>query len=151
MDGLRATTGRQSRGFTLIEVMVALGILGFGLLAVAAAQLYAMRGGASGRHSSDAAIVAYSQAESFLRMDFADLSATGGAFVPAPGGPVETVVQTDDGNAVEMTYALSWRIADLNPNTKSIDVVVTWNEPQRPNRQLVLSTIRHDDRPTEGL
>jgi hypothetical protein len=33
----------------------------------------------------------------------------------------------------------------VNPNLKAIDVVVTWNEPKRPNRSVTLSTIVHDD------
>ncbi len=152
MDGLNDDRRRRSaRGFTLLEVMIALGILAVGLLSVAAAQLYAMRGGSSGRHTSDAAVVAHSQLENFQRIAFtdADLAATAGAFVAAPNAAT-TVVQTPDGDAVEMTYALSWRIADLDAARKTIDVRVTWDEPNRPGRQLVLSTVRHDDRPTGG-
>ncbi len=152
MDRLNsAARARRTRGFSLIEVMVALSILAVGLLSVAAAQLYAMRGGSSGRHSSSAAVVAHSQLENFQRLDFtdADLAATAGAFVAAPS-PSQTVVQTPDGDAVEMTYLLSWRIANLDATRKAIDVRVTWDEPNRPGRQLVISTVRHDDRPTEG-
>lgn len=152
MDGLNDGRRRRSaRGFTLLEVMIALGILAVGLLSVAAAQLYAMRGGSSGRHTSDAAVVAHSQLENFQRIDFTDaaLGATAGAFVAAPS-PFTTVVQTPDGDAVEMTYTLSWRIADLDAARKTIDVRVIWDEPNRPGRQLVLSTVRHDDRPTVG-
>jgi prepilin-type N-terminal cleavage/methylation domain-containing protein len=153
MDGLNDGRRRRSaRGFTLIEVMIALGILAVGLLSVAAAQLYAMRGGSSGRHTSSAAVVAHSQLENFQRIDFTDaaLDATAGVFVAAPENPFDTVVQTPDGDAVEMTYTLSWRIADLDATRKAIDVRVTWDEPNRPGRQLVLSTVRHDDRPTVG-
>ncbi len=144
--------GRRRGGFSLVEVMVAFSILAIGLLSVAAGQIYAMRGGSQGRHSSDAATVAQSQVENFLRLDFSDatLADTGGAFVPAGGQPVQTIVQTQAGDAVEMSYLLSWRVVDLDANRKSIDVRVTWDEPSRPGRQLVISTVRHDDRLTEG-
>jgi len=143
---------RRLGGFSLVEVMVAFSILAIGLLSVAAGQIYAMRGGSQGRHSSDAATVAQSQVENFLRLDFNDatLADTGGAFVPAAGQPVQKVVQAPSGNAVEMSYLLSWRVVDLDPNRKSIDVRVIWNEPGRAGRQLVISTARHDDRLTEG-
>jgi prepilin-type N-terminal cleavage/methylation domain-containing protein len=71
---LRARARRRSEGFTLIEVVVAMGILATGLLAVSAAQLYAMRGGRQGRHTTDAAEIAQSQIENFQRMEFDDLA-----------------------------------------------------------------------------
>jgi prepilin-type N-terminal cleavage/methylation domain-containing protein len=155
MDRLTAAPARAPRrsGFTLIEVMVALAILATGMLMVAAGQLHAMRGGSSGRHSSDAAALAISQLEDFQRLDFSDLADTGGAWT----APVTrtTVVQATPADAVEMTYTVQWRIDDGAPvggevTTKSIDLRVQWNEPNRPNRSLTLSTMLHDDPPTEG-
>jgi type IV pilus assembly protein PilV len=143
---------RRRAGFTLIEVMVALAILATGLLTVAAAQIYAMRGGSTGRHTSDAATIAHSQIENFQRRAFddADLAATGGAWVPV-GGQQETVtVQTSPIDQVEMTYTVQWRITDVEPNLKALDVRVTWDEPQRPGRELVLSTQLHNDPQTGG-
>jgi prepilin-type N-terminal cleavage/methylation domain-containing protein len=151
MDQLTAARRRRA-GFTLVEVMIALGILAGGLLTVAAAQLYAMRGGTSGKHSSDAASFVHSQLENFQRRDFTDaaLNATGGAWTPPAGQQVQRVVQTANGDLVEMTYTLQWRISDVDPNLKTVDVRVIWDEPQRPNRSLLLSTMVHNDPPTGG-
>lgn len=154
MDRLKRSRARSRRrgGFTLIEVMVALGILAAGLLAVAAAQLYAMQGGTSGRHSSDAAAIAHSQLENLHRMDFADaaLAATGGAWTPSPGLVVDRTVQTTPVDAVEMSYTMQWRIRDVDPNLKAVDLRVTWDEPRRPGRSLTLSTQIHNDPATGG-
>ena len=149
MDRLIRGRSRRREGFTLIEVMVALGILAVGLLAVAAAQLYAMRGGTSGRHASAAAAIANSQIENFQRVDFATLAATAG-WTPPGGQQVQTVVQATPAAQTEMTYSVQWRIANVNPDLKTIDVRVTWNEPRRPNRSVTLSTMRHDDPLTAG-
>jgi len=152
MDRLTDAGRRRARrreGFTLIEVMVALGILAAGLLAVAAAQLYAMRGGTTGRHTTDAAAIAHSQLERFQRADFTTLVPTAG-WAPAGGQTVQTVVQTSPADQVEMTYTVQWRIADVTPDLKSVDVRVTWDEPNRPNRNITLSTRRHDDPLTAG-
>jgi len=153
MDRLK----RRERGFTLVEVMVALGILAAGLLTVVAAQVFAMRGGSSGRHTSDAAAIANSQVENFQRMDFDDagLAATAGAWAPAAGVQQQTLVQTTPVDAVEMTYTIRCRIADGAPvagevTTKWVDVRVDWDEPNRPGRSLTLSTMIHDDPPTGG-
>lgn len=152
MDQLTRVARRRQGAFTLVEVMIALGILAGGLLTVAAAQLYAMRGGSSGRHSSDAATFAHSQLENFQRIDFSDaaLTQTGGAWAPFPAQVMQRVVQTSGGDLVEMSYTMQWRIRDVDPNLKAVDVRVSWDEPQRPNRSLLLSTMVHDDPPTGG-
>ena len=52
-------------------------------------------------------------------------------------------------NEVEMSYAVAWRVADVEPGwTRSIDVRVTWDEQNRPNRRVVLSSLRYN---REGL
>jgi type IV pilus assembly protein PilV len=142
MDQLRRRrrTKARSAGFTLVEVMIALSVLAAGLLTVAAAQLYAMRGGSSGRHTSDAASVAHSQLENFQRAAFEDLTATGGSWSTPP----EVV------DRVETSYSMQWRITDVDPNLKSVDVRVTWDEPQRPGRRVILSTQVHNDPLTGG-
>lgn len=150
MDRLKRRRGGE--GFTLIEVMIALSMLAAGLLTVAAAQLYAMRGGSSGRHASDAATIAHSQLEDFQRMDFsdADLTDTGGAWqngvVPADVG----VVETAGGDVTEMAYTIQFRVDDVDPNLKAVDVRVNWDEPQRPGRSVTLSTMVHNDPQTGG-
>jgi prepilin-type N-terminal cleavage/methylation domain-containing protein len=146
MDRLK----RDSAGFTLIEVMVALGILAAGLLTVAAAQLYAMQGGSTGRHSTEAAAFAHTKLENLQRMAFddAELADTAGAWAPAE---IETnTVQTTPIDIVEMTYTVEYRVDDIDPNLKAVDVRVTWDEPKRPGRSLTLSSQLHDDPPTGG-
>jgi len=138
----------RSGGFTLIEVVVAMGILATGLLAVSAAQIYAMRSGRSGRHSSDGAEIARSQIEAFQRMDWADagLGATGGWTAnAAPTNLTYGAVQTPGGAVSEQSYLVSWRIVNVGTFLKTIDVRVTWSEPNRPNRSFTVTTMRHND------
>lgn len=148
MDQVSPRRRARRRGaYTLVEVTIALGILATGLLAVGAAQLHAMRGGARGRHASEAAAIAHSQIEEFQRVNFDDLADTGGAWASESRA---TTIQTPEGDLVEMEYTLSWRIADVDDALKQVDLRVTWDEPLRPNRSVTLSTLIHDDPFTGG-
>jgi type IV pilus assembly protein PilV len=140
---------RARRGaFTLLEVSIALGVFALGMLGLAAMQLHAMRSGSSGRHATQAAAIAQSQMEQLQRLRWtdADLADTAGAFT-APITRTNTV--QGDPDQVEKTYAIDWRIADVEPGwTRAIDVRVTWDEENRPNRTMVLSSLRYN---REGL
>jgi prepilin-type N-terminal cleavage/methylation domain-containing protein len=137
---------RASGGFTLIEVTIALGVFAVGMLALAAMQLQAMRSGSSGRHATHAAAIAQSQMERLQRLRWTDLATTGGAFT-APVTESHTVQGTVAD--VEMSYEVAWRIADVQVGwTRSIDVRVSWDEPERPGRNVVLSSLRYN---REGL
>ncbi|MCG8589603.1 MAG: prepilin-type N-terminal cleavage/methylation domain-containing protein, partial [Proteobacteria bacterium] len=82
----RKRLGRRKvrrHGFSLIEVMAALGILAFGLLTLAIMQIYALRDGAKGRHFATAAMIARTQIEEVQRAPFSTVAATGWAGTPA--------------------------------------------------------------------
>lgn len=141
----RADSGRNARGrtqgFTLVEVMIALVILAFGLLAMAAMQLTAMSGGRAGRHSTQAAVVARDQMETFQRLAWATVAPTGGWTAPITVSSVP-----DGGPGTEQSYALTWRITNVDANwIKNVDVRVTWNEPNFTGRTLTLSSTRYND------
>lgn len=136
---------RPSSGFTLVEVMIALSLLAIGLLSLAAMQLTALQYGSRGRHLTKAAEVAEVQMEQLMRRTWTALGPTGGWTAPQT---VNNVVQSAT-NDTEQSYDVSWQIANLDPGrTRSIDVRVEWDEPNRPNRVYGLSNIRFNH---EGL
>jgi prepilin-type N-terminal cleavage/methylation domain-containing protein len=146
MDARPDRARRARGGFTLLEVAIAIGVFAIGMLGLTAMQLHALRSGGSGRHSTQAAAIAQSQMEQLERLRWTDLTTTGGAFT-API-TVNNLVQAD-ATATEMSYAVAWRIADVQAGwTRSIDVRVSWDEPKRPNRSVVLSGLRFN---REGL
>lgn len=153
MDELKAgrrPRGRRRRGgLTLIEVMIAMGILSFGLLALLALQVEAMQGGRSSRHSTEASRIARDRMETFQRLAWDDpaLDDTGGWTDPVT--VTNTVTMPNGSTATEETYELQWRITDdaSNPDLRSIDVRVTWDDgtSRGDGGRIAMSSIRHND------
>jgi prepilin-type N-terminal cleavage/methylation domain-containing protein len=139
MEPLICRRGRvSSRGFTLIEAMIAMAILGGGLLAVAAMQLQAIQYGSRGRHQTQAAIIAQDRVEALQGVAWASLAATSWT---APLTVNHTV--NDGADRVEKAFQVSWRIQNLvNDVTRSIDVRVNWDEVKRPGREYAISAVR---------
>ena len=133
---------RAAGGFTLIEVMITIGILTFGLLALAAMQIQAMHGSDRGRHATHAAAIAENKMEQLQQDAWASIGATGG-FVADP--VEESTVKLDGATLVERTYNVSYQIADLQPTfTRAIDVQVSWTEEGGEIRSVTLSSIRYN-------
>jgi type IV pilus assembly protein PilV len=129
-------------GFTLLEVMLALSILAFGLLGLAAMQLYAMQGRSSGRHSTFAATLAQTHMDELQRRSWTTVTDTGGAWLTQTRN---NLVTDDTGNRVEQAYTLNWRITDdVVGVTRLVDVRVTWTEEGRDDRAYSLSSIRYN-------
>ena len=139
---------------TLIEVMIALGVLALGLLAMLAMQVSAMRGGKYGRHATEAAQLARDQMEYLHRLDWSAAEVQPTAWTVDFMGslaPEIVEVQSAGGLQQEMTYSVSYRVTNdaIDTNLRLVDVRVTWTEmnapPGAPPRRYAMSTIRHDD------
>ena len=102
----RAIILRKERGFTLIEVLLSIAILSFGLLAVAKMQGSAIQGNFFASGKTEAVTWAQDRMERLMALPYANV---------ASGGPIT------QGN-----YDISW-VVNAGPvaNTKSITVTVT--------------------------
>ena len=143
MDSGARRLNRTTGGFTLIEVMITIGILTFGLLALATVQIHAMRGGDRGRHATHAAAIAESRMEQLQQDAWANIADTGG-FVAAPAE--QNAIQLDGGGSLsERAYSVSYQITDLEPTfTREIDVRVSWTEEGGETRSVTLSSVRYN-------
>jgi Tfp pilus assembly protein PilV len=125
--------------------MIALSILAVGMLAMAAMQIQALKFGRSGRHTSDASLVARNEMERLQRLAWADPGSlpTGGWTLPVAW---DQNVVTTTGTEIEQSYARRHRIVDVVAGqVRSIDVQVQWNEPNRPNRVFTISSLKKND------
>jgi prepilin-type N-terminal cleavage/methylation domain-containing protein len=107
--------GAQS-GFTLVEVMAALGILAFGILAVGTMQTSSLTGTKTAQFVTEATTVAMDKVEDLMMLTYADADLTNGTHGP----------EYDATNR----YRIDWTVNDDQPveSTKTISVTVQWQE-----------------------
>jgi prepilin-type N-terminal cleavage/methylation domain-containing protein len=145
---------RRSSGFSLLEVVIAMAVLSFGLLTLAMMQLHALTQGAAGRHTGDAAAVARSYLEQVHRLPWSELTAAvtaGGWQDPGWNGanPTVTTSVTEPGGATttEETYSVQWRVTDVAGNAclRDVEIEVTWPEEHMSQpKRTVLATRRYN-------
>lgn len=134
--------GRPIRegGFTLLEVIVAISILTFGLLAVASMQLTAIRGNYNASNITEGTTVAQDRLEELMGLTY------GHGDLSDPG------TGTDGGDGVATNYldpnpppgyTISWDVESDNPvtNSKLITITVQWQDKGVP-KQTVLTCVK---------
>ena len=140
---------QRDGGFTLLEVMISLGILGVGLVAVIILQVSALRDGSRGRHTTAAAMIVRDQLERIQRMPYSSTDLDPVAWTTPPWlanggnpalnpGEVPVRVTQSSGTATEHIYTVFYRvIADAggNANLRDVDVEVTWTEDRISNNR----------------
>jgi type IV pilus assembly protein PilV len=129
---------RRTTGMTLVEIMVSLVVLAFGLLGVAALQVRAITESSGGQHLSTASALARNRVEELSRIDWdaVVLNDSGGNW------SADTVLPMAD-----ETFNRAERITDneataADTTVKAIEVRITWTDTKRQNRSVVLSSAR---------
>jgi len=104
----------QDRGFTIIEVLIAMAIFSIGILGVAGMQVSAISGNGTARRSTEAFSLATDQIEKLMSLSYGD------AELDSAGNPHQVV---------QGVYTIEWNVTDngagATPNTKNINVTVT--------------------------
>lgn len=142
----------RSNGFSLLEVVIAMGILAFGLLTLALMQVHALTQGAAGRHTGDAAAIARTAVEQVHRLPWSTLDGSVGAGWATPSWDqapktVSTEVKGPSGDFIEHTYDVEWRVSAIAGTTclRNVEVRVTWEEEDRSTpKAMDLATSRYN-------
>jgi prepilin-type N-terminal cleavage/methylation domain-containing protein len=134
-------------GFTLLELMITLGVVAVGLLAMVMMQIQAMKDGSRGRHRTGAAMIARDQIERIQNMPFSDTAldvmsplvwatppwldnASDATLAP---GEVPVQVSQAGGDVREIVYTVWYLVgpddvASPNPDLRRVDLEVVWSE-----------------------
>jgi type IV pilus assembly protein PilV len=126
MDSIRMPEKRE--GFVIVEVLVAITILAFGLLAIASMQTTALQGSAFARHVTEGTNWAQDRMEVLLAQSYDNGLLTAGTDKadpnpPSPDGYTITYDVTNDSpvpNSKEITVKVQWRD---RWSTKSAEVI----------------------------
>ena len=103
------TKVNNDKGFTIIEVMIVIGIFAIGILAVASMQVSAFQGNRSATLRTIAITLASERMENLISQDY-------GAIV--------------SGNQTVDNFDISWTVTNDSPlaKTKTITATTTWND-----------------------
>lgn len=113
----------RKRGVSLIEVMIALAVLGFGMLGMAAAQISAYRFADSSRERTLAHGLAQQQMEIFQSMSKTSIEAIRLAGPNDPLNPIDP----DPNDTAAMAFNRSWTITPDTPEIGVYTIVVNVN------------------------
>jgi len=125
-------TGRDRQsGFTLIEVMVALGLLAFGILAIASMQEASLLTTGKAYNLTDGTSTAMDKMEDLIGLAYTDanLADTNGAYEVHP---------TENQGLYTIDYAVEENDGNLPTGCKEIRVRVTWTDAGGGSRSTVL-------------
>jgi prepilin-type N-terminal cleavage/methylation domain-containing protein len=121
----------RQRGFTLVEVLVALGIMAVGLVGVLALEKGSVSASGYSRRATEAAVLGEDKLEK-LRTVLITTVVTDHDQVDANG-----VVNNTSG-----TFVRTWTVTPVDASTTKIEVDVTWNENDG-DHTLVFTTLRN--------
>lgn len=121
---IRAASRTES-GYTLIEVMIAMAILGIGLLSIAVAQLTAMKVSSRSKNLQQAMFLAREQLDSLEALPRGAVLLAAAAVIDDPANPIQ--VGTDPTDATRFNRQTTIAPNDPQANVARVTVTVTWN------------------------
>jgi prepilin-type N-terminal cleavage/methylation domain-containing protein len=137
---------KENKGFTMVEVLLAMAIFLIGFLAVGTMQISAVNGNSNARLRTSASILAGDIVEQLLRCPYQSdtcslirdtYSENNPLDFGAHPGPSTNDWFSDDpdGGGPDRSYEVRWFVANgPEANSKAVDVIVRWQKRGKDNR-----------------
>lgn len=134
---------RGERGFTLIEVMIAILVLAIGILGIAKMQISAIKGNSFGSGLTEATSFSQNKMEELASLAYTDLNDVDGDGTSGLDDTVNPDGSQTVSGATGIQYEISWNIAvdDPAPNAKYIRVIVQWQQ-EGTTRKVIFDRIK---------
>jgi type IV pilus assembly protein PilV len=126
---------QRSRGFSLLELLVALAILSVGLFALAGLQKTAIEGNAASRNLTSAVFLAEAKMNELQAKGYSNLS---------PGAFSDSNNPVNERGEPGGIFARTWTVSGHGVNMKQITVSVSWKDGVGDNRSTSLDTVISD-------
>jgi len=136
----RNTLSGHESGFTLIEVMIAMAILGVGLLSIAVAQLTAIKVSSRSKNLQQAMFLAREQMDDIEALPLNAALLQAGATTDDPGNPLKASNDPDDLTSFNRSVTVTPNAP--TPGLAQVSVTVVWNSPQGGVRQVQLNSVK---------
>ena len=136
----RITDSRQDAGFTLIEMMMAMVILGVGLLSIAVAQLSAIKVSSRSRNLQQAMFLAREQMDDIEALPLGSALLQTAAVTDDPANPIQASSDPDD----QTRFTRSVTVTPNSPSAglAQVSVTVVWTTQQGGPRQVQLNSVK---------
>jgi len=130
---------KDNKGFTMIEVLLAMAIFLIGFLAVGSMQISSVNANSNARLRTSASVLAGDIVEQLLRCPYesatCSLIRTGYSELdPLAFGAHGPFDDDPDGSGPDRSYEVRWFVANgPEANSKAVDVIVGWRKRGRDN------------------
>ena len=119
---LKLTTASQSaatvlsskKGFSLLEILIALVLFAVGMLAIGGMQIGSIKGNSFSQEVTQATVLSQDKLEELRKMDFDDSNLSSG--------------HHDEGVLSGTGFSRTYYVTDTSPTLKAVTVTVTWTE-----------------------
>jgi len=148
---------KQQEGYTLVEILIAIAILAFGLLAVATMQVTAIKTNAIASGISQGLTLAQAKVEELMNLPYGhddlkdwdgdgtgkDIDDNGEDDAEENFGLNDTGDDSDNEEPPNGRYTIYWNVAVDEPaiSSKTVRVIVTWTEKGR-NKRIKLDFVK---------